>query len=424
MLAAEGKVVHVLVLQTGIFVVRCAALGLHAHFAFVGAVFQQLNVLVANAEAVFPVFAVGHHGREEQRVAGSQAVVRIDGQILAQALYVVHANLVVGHQWRIAGKVPLHFVVIGSKDVVLARSTHHQTQAVVGKTIGVRETAVQRSSLAQGVVLQPAVHKGTTSAHCGTGNQIDGTANGVGIHIWGQRFVHLQRLNHVRSNQVQLDVPVVALCGRNALAVDGYAVQLRSQAAHNDVAGLALVVLHGDAAHALQRVANVVVRETSHLVRRHHVGGVDVARLLVDGLGLTLQVRTNNICFRQGVGGQRRFQNHVRAGLNGFGYFVVTGVFQYQGVRTVGNFIEAESTLCIGVRFRGTVEQNDRTGERDVGLVNCNTGDGLLRPGRERRGRYKHKQGAYFFHVFVLVLCKCLPKYVKQSLRNCNQIVI
>ena len=90
----------------------------------------------------------------------------------------------------------------------------------------------------------------------------------------------------VCGDEVQLHVARVSLGRGDAVAVDGHGAEVGAGAAHLSEAGLALVILHVDAADALQGVADVGVGELAYLVGGHHVA--DAHRVLLRGQGAAL----------------------------------------------------------------------------------------------------------------------------------------
>ena len=79
----------------------------------------------------------------------------------------------------------------------------------------------------------------------------------VAVHVGGDDLVYLYGLNHVGWYEVELHVACVAFCRRNPVAVDGHRGQVGARAAHLSEARFALVVLHIDAAYALEGVTYV-----------------------------------------------------------------------------------------------------------------------------------------------------------------------
>ena len=121
------------------------------------------------------------------------------------------------------------------------------------------------------------------------GHEVDFASDGVAVHVGGHHLVHLDGLNHVGRNQVELHVACVALCRRHSVAVDSHRGKVGRSASHLSEPGLTLVVLHVDAVDAFQGVADVRVGELAHLIGAHHIGHTHVLLLHLQGLALTVE---------------------------------------------------------------------------------------------------------------------------------------
>ena len=255
-LAAEGEVHCALTFQTGIAVVGRAAFGLHAHGAFVVdgtifvavVVFFQVDTFHVEAVTVFPVVAVVEDAFESQLVVFVDVPVQCGGVALSFAGDVVLAHLIVGDT-EFSGfyiLVPYKFDVIRAGGGVLIGSGKNESQFVVEEAVAIGETQVQLRFVTNPVVARSG--GGTDEAFirrvlC---NQIDGTADGVGIHIRGDYFVHFDGLYHICRDEVQLHVARIAFGRRDAVAVDSDGTHVGGGAAHLSEAGFTLVVLYVD----------------------------------------------------------------------------------------------------------------------------------------------------------------------------------
>src|SRR5690606_34276696 len=94
------------------------------------------------------------------------------------------------------------------------------------------------TALGADAVEQPVVVEGRQAFH------FDGAAQGVGVHVRGERLDHRQRLHQLGRQHIQRHGTTVAFRRGHQGAVDGHAVQVRGDAAHADEAAFALVALH------------------------------------------------------------------------------------------------------------------------------------------------------------------------------------
>ena len=263
---AQGVVHGALALQAGVALVWAAGL------AFVDDVVVLVVPLVGGAVAVFPVVAVVEDALEVDFVVGVDFPVESEGVALALAGDVVLAHLVfVDVHVVVVIALVGHLDVVAAGGVVLVGGGQHEAQLVVEEAVAVAEAEVQAQRVAHPVVA--AADGGGEEAARGRvfGDEVDGAADGVGVHVGGDHLVDLDGLNHVGGNEVELYITRLALGRGDAAAVDGDGGEVGARAAHLAEAGLALVVLHVDARDALQRIADVRVGELAHLVGRHDV---------------------------------------------------------------------------------------------------------------------------------------------------------
>ena len=299
MLAAEGEVHRALTFQTGVAVVGCAAFGLHAHGAFVVdgtifvaiVVFFQIDTFHVEAVTVFPVVTVVEDAFESQLVVLVDVPVQCGGVTLTFAGDVVLAHLIVGDA-EFSGfyiLVPYKFNVIRAGGGVLIGSGKNESQFVVEETVAISETQIQLCLVANPVVARSGSGADEAFIRRVLCNQIDGTTDGVGIHIRGDYLVHFDGLYHICRDEVQLHVARITFGRRNAVAVDSDGTHVGRGAAYLSEAGFTLVVLYVDTRNAFQRIANVGVGKLAYLVGRHYILDAEAVLLRIDGAALSLK---------------------------------------------------------------------------------------------------------------------------------------
>ena len=100
----------------------------------------------------------------------------------------------------------------------------------------------------------------------GQGLDLDTAAERIGILVRRGRFGHFERADHPGRQHVQGHRAARRFRRRHQRAVDGHAVVVGIQAAHDDVAAFALVTLDRHAWHARQRLGRVLVRQMADIV--------------------------------------------------------------------------------------------------------------------------------------------------------------
>ena len=127
-------------------------------------------------------------------------------------------------------------------------------------------------------VEQPLVVEGRQALH------INGAAEGVGVHVRGEGLDHRQRLHQLRRQHIEGHRAACAFRGRHQGAVDGHAVEVRTEAAHADKTPFALVALHADTRQALRCFRDVFIRQLGHTIGMHHALDAVGAALLLERL--------------------------------------------------------------------------------------------------------------------------------------------
>ena len=143
---------------------------------------------------------------------------------------------------------------------------------------------------------------------------LDGAAEGVGVHVRGQRLDHRERLHQFGGQHVQRHGATAAFRRGHQGAVDGDAVQIRRDAAHADEAAFTLIALDRKSGDALQGFGGVVVRQLADAV------GVDHALHAV-GVALFLQcfVEADGLADHFDVFHDKRLLGPGRTGADGQG---------------------------------------------------------------------------------------------------------
>ena len=164
-----------------------------------------------------------------------------------------------------------------------------------------------------------------------------------------------------------------------------------SQSTNNDVAGFTLVVLHRNPWDALRGIADVVVRKTSDLVRRHHIGRIDVALLAVQGSCLTLQVGSCDLNFTELGNSRLCFKAHILASAGSIYrnlYGCIACVLKLNLVLVGRQTGERESPVEVSGRSSAAIKGNDCTRQSNIGLVGClTTYAGLGHSGQTKKGK-------------------------------------
>ena len=284
MVAVQGEVHGLLAFQAGILRVVCATFGLQLERLFGGVAFVQ--VFINGAVAVFPVVAAVIDAFERNLVVGVEFVVEGERVALAFARHIVLAHLGFFHYYLVVVYVIFELCVVRAAGGILVRARNHQAQFVVEETVTVSQAQVYLCLFADSVVAATGCGVEDTAVRGVLGDEGDASADGITVHVGCYHFVYLNGLHHVGGDEVELYVTCVAFGRGDAVAVDGYGAEVGARAAHLAEAGFTLVVLHVDAADALQGVADVRVGELAYLVGRHHVGNAQVALLRRKGAAL------------------------------------------------------------------------------------------------------------------------------------------
>ena len=262
--AAEGEVHRLLQLEARAAVVLRAGLGLYLGLHLAGSVGQ---VLVANAVAVLPVVAAVVDTVEVYLVVGVEVVVHRERVALALARHIVLAHLCVGEDYvAVVVEVVLELGVVRTGRRVLVRYGGHYAELVVEEAVAPRSAEVELHLVADPVVARAGRNVEHAAVRGVLGDEVDGSADGVAVHVGRYDLVDLDGLYHVGRYEVELHVAGVALGRGQAVAVNADAGEVGRRAAHLSEAGLALVILHVDTVDALQGVAYVRVGELSNLV--------------------------------------------------------------------------------------------------------------------------------------------------------------
>lgn len=255
------------------------------------AVIYRFYILELRAVTSLAVVAPVVHEVGRNGVAGIDFPVYIEGGAAPDALHVVFADihLLDIHVSPVVLR-PHGFYVVRTVILVHIGGAEHHAESVVEEAVAVHERTRTRRSRADGIVAAQQGQRNALTARSRAGDEVYRTADCIGIHIGRQRLVDLYRLYHVRWNDVHLHLPVVAFGRRDAVSVQRHRVEFGGEPPHDDIARLALVVLHGDARNPLQRVSYVGIGETAYLVGRNDVRYIDIRFLLVQRLGLSARL--------------------------------------------------------------------------------------------------------------------------------------
>ena len=126
--------------------------------------------------------------------------------------------------------------------------------------------------------------KPSGTIECAERRDVDGRADGIGIHVGPDGFGDLEPRDEVGGHRIHRDAACAEL-GRRAddLPVDGHVVQAGIDAADDHEAAFTLIDLHRDTGDTPKGLCRVVVGESSQRVGRHHVEDVIGGLLLLTG---------------------------------------------------------------------------------------------------------------------------------------------
>lgn len=94
-------------------------------------------------------------------------------------------------------------------------------------------------------------------------------------------------MHHISWDEVHLYAAVITFCRRDTLTVESNGVELGAHAAHNDIAGFTLIVLHGYTGYTLDGVSDIGIREAADLVSADNIGDIIRVSLLVQCFSLS-----------------------------------------------------------------------------------------------------------------------------------------
>ena len=265
MLPIQSEIHGLLQFQTGVPVVHVPALGLDFGLHFI----RLVQILERNAVAVFPIVATVIDTFERQFVVGIDIVIQRQRVALTLTGHIVLARLSIGQE-HFAGflvAVVFKFHIVRTDRRVLVRSSHHDTELVLEETVAIGQAQVQLRLVADHIVT--ASHRGgkRPAVRRALGNQINRPPDGIPVHIRSHHLVHLDSLNHVRRNQVQLHVTDVTFGRRQTVPVNRHRTHIGRRTPHLAETGFALVVLHIDPADPFQSIPYIGIWELADLVR-------------------------------------------------------------------------------------------------------------------------------------------------------------
>src|SRR5690606_7382986 len=117
----------------------------------------------------------------------------------------------------------------------------------------------------------------------GQGLDVDLAGDRVGVHVRGQRLGYGDRADQARGDVVELDLAAVGFGRGRGLPVQGDVEQFGRNAAHGEVAALALVVDRGPARQAAHGLGHVLVGQAAGVVGADRVDLAVGVALVVDG---------------------------------------------------------------------------------------------------------------------------------------------
>ena len=100
------------------------------------------------------------------------------------------------------------------------------------------------------------------------GLDLDRSANGIGIHIGGQRLLDFNRFNQIAGNHVESDRSDIAFGGGDADTVQGRGVEIGIKTAHRNKAAFALVVEDIDAGYPAEGFRDILVGKLTDGIAR------------------------------------------------------------------------------------------------------------------------------------------------------------
>ena len=286
--AVEREVHGLRNLLASIAAVSGSTFGLQHHTLFLG---RLIKLFVAEAVAVFPVVAAVEESFEGYFMERREFVVEREGVALAFARDIVLAHLCFleryGARFVALGVAELYVVRASRGDLV--RCGCHNAETVVDETFAPGASKVEQRFSADECAAGAGSNVEEASVGRVFGHQVDGTSYSIAVHVGGNHLVYLDGFYHVGGNEVELHVAGVVLGRWQTVAVDGNRGKVGRCAAHLSETRFALVVLHVDAADALQRIADVLVGELSHLNGAYHIGDAHILFLQLHCTPLTVE---------------------------------------------------------------------------------------------------------------------------------------
>ena len=217
---------------------------------------------------------------------GIEAIVKRKRVALTFTRHIVLAHLCLLELHLVIIHLVLKLCVVRTTGCILIGAAEHHAETVVKEAVAPGSPQVPAGLGTDRRITHAAAEVEHAAVRRLLGHEVDGTANGVAVHVGRHHLIHLNGLHHVGGDEVELHITRVALGRRQAVAVHGDGGKVGARAAHLTEASLALVVLHIDTADTLQGIAYVGVGEFTDLIGRHHVRHTHAALLLLQGAAL------------------------------------------------------------------------------------------------------------------------------------------
>src|SRR5690606_2712092 len=370
------------------FLVEGGAARHAGHFAGPGLVVLQLD---RQGVAELAILEVRIRGNQVDQVVRVDPEVEAAGQAGTGAGAFVVLDLDLGRHDLAVEVIEHRLHVVGEALLLAARGREQHADVAVraepvadGGVVALVVAAAQlefapggRSAQGQAVAVQRAL-----------GADVDVAGDGVGVHVRGQCLGHLQRGDDVGGDRVELNAAAFRVGVGQLHAIDGYGGEFLGRAAHGHVAALALVALDRDARDALGGLGDVVVRELSQQVGRHHVDVVGGGGLLVEGhrVGIAggAHFHRAEVGGVVGAGGAGQAAAHPSARIGRPHNFGVNAVVaQVVGGQLVGTRCHASDAELAVAAGGGDFLAIDR----DHGAIERRADAGFAHPAHDRAGR-------------------------------------
>ncbi|CDC96603.1 unknown [Alistipes sp. CAG:268] len=271
-LSTQRDVGRLLAFEAGEFRIGRPALGLTAQIGRGRTVGIGRDILVGQAVAILPVVTAVVHAAQFDLVVFVELPVERKRITLPLAVHVVLADLeFIDIGIAVVVLLPRRLDVVRADRVVMVGYCGHHPEPVLEETRAPADRTVEGHALRDGVVTCPGIGREGLAIGRILRYEVHRTADGVAVHVGRDDLVHLDGLDHVRGNEVQLRGARVTLGRGETVSVERHGCKVGRRAAHLSETGLALVILHVDARDALHRIADIGVGETAHLVGRHDV---------------------------------------------------------------------------------------------------------------------------------------------------------